>query len=197
VVREELIVVEGGRTGPVSLATTAGLEVHGTVVDERGMPVARASVFASQPGGGFRPTRTDEDGTFVLRNLSPGKVQLTVSGRGMWGGGPRASTQVEAGTSGVRLVLTEGLSLGGRVVDQVSRSPVHGARVSLRQKRENGSSRTRMTIVTNGVFRFTNLEPGEYTLTFSGGGYQEQAEGPHTLVEGRSLDDLLVQLRKE
>jgi Carboxypeptidase regulatory-like domain len=195
-VREQVVVAEGGRTGPIRLVTSAGLEISGVVVDEMGQPVAGASVRALRSGS-QSSARTNAAGAFKLTGLAPGKVRLMVfgGGRGGWmGGGKPVSQEAEAGSSGVRIVLRKGLTLAGRLVDSTTGAQVTGARVSLVSKVGDTMNR-RMTIGMNGSFRFTGLKPGEYSVEVTARGYQQAAEGPHTLVEGRSMEDLVIRMQ--
>jgi hypothetical protein len=52
-----------------------GREVLGVVLDDEDRPVA-AAVYVREPGGGYFPWPTLDDGTFHLRFLPPGPVDL-------------------------------------------------------------------------------------------------------------------------
>jgi RNA polymerase sigma-70 factor (ECF subfamily) len=65
-----------GETAQVRCRLTAGCEVHGCVVDERGVPVERATVSG---GGSYDDQRdTDRDGRFAFRSLRIEALQLRV-----------------------------------------------------------------------------------------------------------------------
>jgi hypothetical protein len=195
-VREKLLVTEGGKTGPVELRPSRGLEISGVVVDERDQPVAGANVLAFRRGGGVS-ARTDAEGRFVLPGLSAGKVNVTVMApfSGAFRG-VQVREEIEAGTSGVRIVFRKGLSLAGRIVSSTTGENVSGASVTL--IRQEGPTQTRrMTIAPDGGFRFRSLEPGEYRIEIAAPGYTATTEGPFALVEGRSIEDILVRLQPE
>ncbi|QSQ21290.1 carboxypeptidase regulatory-like domain-containing protein [Pyxidicoccus parkwayensis] len=108
-------------------------------------------------------TTTGADGTFQLDKLPEGMVAL-------WAIGEDYSTmepEVAAGSEGVELVLTQGLVLAGRVVDEQG-APVVGATVTLFHQ-QHSRYFTQHTH-EDGRFGFDSLPAGEYGLVASSPG---------------------------
>src|SRR5262245_39667059 len=114
--------------------------VAGRVVDERGGPVAGATVRATaSPAGDLERapaevlarTVSAPDGSFRLEGLAPGRLYEVAAGRGL----ALASATVDLPEQGpppaVRLVLRRGRAAAGRVVDEAGQ-PVAAAVVELR-----------------------------------------------------------------
>jgi hypothetical protein len=82
-------------------------EVHGTVADEEGQPLARAQVRLMPARGGARDSRlqaeTDSAGAFTLRGVSPGRWDALVTHLGH--GAVRRRIDVRPGTDTVRARL--------------------------------------------------------------------------------------------
>jgi hypothetical protein len=128
-----VVVAEGRRT---RLQLKAGGSIEGSVVDERGVGVPSFSLgvesFVSPRGArrteaGSARKIEDPSGAFVWDKLSPGSYVLTASAPGR----PITrsdSIEVKTGapTRGVRIVLTPGGSVVGRVLDE-SKNALSGA----------------------------------------------------------------------
>ncbi|MBK8252878.1 MAG: carboxypeptidase regulatory-like domain-containing protein [Polyangiaceae bacterium] len=118
-----------------------GGRIEGTVVDETGSPVARFQIavekFIGEEGddeGGNGRSRTIEDdqGRFVMTNVTPGKYVIAATAEGRPSGRSRMF-DVESGrtVSGVRIELPKGVSVRGIVTDANTRAAVAGATVAL------------------------------------------------------------------
>lgn len=96
--------------------TFTGRVLTGQVVDERGSPVAEASVdaFPENAGGGFSTTTTDSAGRFRLESLSPSIYRVRAARRGFLAPEPEA---VDVGkTSDITIRLQSGAIITGRVI---------------------------------------------------------------------------------
>ena len=60
-------------------AQTEGIELHGTVKDDLGMPVGGASVSLTDSQRRTQSSVTDTAGGYGFRDLVPGKYEVTVS----------------------------------------------------------------------------------------------------------------------
>jgi large repetitive protein len=148
-------------------ATLAGI-----VVDrETDQPIPRAAVFAAttQAATGDRqapsssvmgPTGTD--GRFHFE-VDPGEYRLTVRAEG-YGGEPLTVTASESGTSDLRLTLTRGLSIRGRIVDARGQ-PVGGLRVgALPAEKDSSMLGGGAQSMADGTFDVSGLTAGLYNL---------------------------------
>ncbi|HEY4243891.1 MAG TPA: carboxypeptidase regulatory-like domain-containing protein [Kofleriaceae bacterium] len=115
------------KTGVDLVMRAGGVEVHGTVSDISGGPVAHALVRASaeQRQSDEANIETDDAGKFSLY-VGPGRVHVTAVADGY----------AEAGTWGrapgkFDLLLTPESILSGTVVDAKSNEPIEGARVTI------------------------------------------------------------------
>lgn len=159
--------------------------LSGRVADDRGEPVAGASVQASGD-----QARTDAEGRFVLSRLSPGKVDLQASAPGYR---TRAMPQVPVPEDGdaepVEIVLEPGTSLEGLVLDGEGQ-PVQHAHV--RVLRSGGEQMPMSSGLADeeGRYEVVDLEPGPsevIALLFERGGIVRTAV---ELLPGRNRLDL-------
>jgi len=147
------------------LRLTAGGAIEGAVVDEQGRPVdhyllavesfAPSADPKARYGRGAR-TIDDPTGVFRLEKLPPGRYVLAASAEGR----PPARSdgiEVETGrtTHHVRIVLSRGATLSGRVIDAETRAPLEGARVALDAVTSSGA---------NAIPHATTDAAGSYTL---------------------------------
>jgi protocatechuate 3,4-dioxygenase beta subunit len=145
-----------------------GLVVLGTVVDEHGKPVAHASVWGRSVGGDPRAARgqsgddTDADGSFELKGLSAGDVELNVSAEDLVS--PKDPPKVAAGTRDARVVLTAGGAIEGSVVDEAGK-PLGKLEVSAEGERWRGSASARTR--DDGTFSMKGVDAGNYRVTAS------------------------------
>ncbi|MHC4165007.1 MAG: carboxypeptidase regulatory-like domain-containing protein, partial [Planctomycetota bacterium] len=89
-------------TRDLRLVALAGTEVRGTVVDERGRPIAGAIVQAVGPDGSRRRALTKGDGSFAITGVHAKTVRVNVTAEGY------AASSVEdvlAGSGAVRVAL--------------------------------------------------------------------------------------------
>lgn len=173
-----LLVCVGGTTDAQTPPVTA---IAGTVADDRGAPLAAATVTVTsvQPRTA-RTTTTDPAGRFRVDALAPGVYTLAATASA--GYAPRAfghASLEDAGTP-IRLVLGQQFSatitlprtssISGQLLDE-SGAPATGSVRAMAWVRRNGS-RTRQSFTAtaddDGHYRIANLSPGSYTITANG-----------------------------
>jgi len=168
------------KTGPGQLVSRSvelapGQQVAGRVVDERERPVAGARVevdstydasgFGGQYWGSSIRTTSGPDGSFLLNDLSPGWVDLLAQKEGY---ALAKALRVEVGQTDLQLVLREGASLGG-VVLNAQRQPAAGASVRLHFSQQEGGIQGRLqqsSVLSgdDGRWTFEHLEAGTYEV---------------------------------
>jgi len=149
------------------VALEAPLRIAGRVLDPRGNPVAGARVGAGQHRGRIHAgntiappspprlveTRSDEKGGFVLGGLPAGVFQVEAEAEGF---APAVVSGVASGESALEIVLEEGFTVHGTVVDAGTLEPVAGAEVEL-----SLSSRRKATTDSRGLFVIRGYPRGE------------------------------------
>lgn len=153
-------------TGNLEIVLEEGLTISGTVMDADGKPVANVTISCNplvrdrenrQPN---RNTTTDSAGAFSVGGLSPGDFQLSLAnwtGSGQQGLVLENADKIAAGSQGIRLVATKGLTIAGSVVDEAG-GPARGAFVSA-QPKAGGRGRS-ARVGDDGTFELTGLAPG-------------------------------------
>ncbi|MEV7288267.1 MFS transporter [Streptomyces sp. NPDC093252] len=139
--------------------------VKGSVRDGvGGLPVVGATVVVTDVRGELLATRTTgEEGGFSFGELVPGRVTVAVTAAGFR---PRA-LPVEVGGGGVAradVALDAGARIGGVV--RAPHGPLADARVTLVDAAGNLVGAT--TTGPDGVYAFTGLDGGEYTVIATG-----------------------------
>ncbi len=174
-----------------TLVLIPGAAIEGTVVDDRGLPIAGAAVRAvpqSRMPSAFvrRMSATgkspdavsDVDGRFRLPDQVPGaRVDLSVEKEGFVA---VSLSGVEApNAEPLEIVLRPTSSVLGRVIDSDGQ-PIVGAAVDVRPERGRGSGmgspswNQQFTSGDDGTFEITGVEPGRATVAASAAGYRRQ-----------------------
>jgi hypothetical protein len=120
----------------IHLATGRTANISGIAVDSRGQPHAARNVglterflreFAGGGGSSAGSTLTGSDGSFVLRNVTPGEYQLSItSGSIQAGDGENARVNLVvngANIDNLRLVTSAGWSASGRIITDDGSAP--------------------------------------------------------------------------
>ncbi|MCH9687146.1 MAG: carboxypeptidase regulatory-like domain-containing protein, partial [Deltaproteobacteria bacterium] len=166
---------EGVPTGSdaVKLHLAAGGGVRGTLVSSDGLAVPGATVVALRHLGPMRRTQQalvtvfDAAGEFSLGGLQPGVYDI-VGGAADHALARVGGVEVGAGIVEVSLVLPDGGSIAGRVVDAGSGKAVAQARVEVERGIAAGSSITpaRSSALTDvdGAFVVRGVEPGRHSV---------------------------------
>ncbi len=158
----------------VEIVLENGLSITGVVVDERGSPVSQLSlqvvpVDPQSPNVQQSSGWTDHEGKFTAGGLLAGSYRIEVA---QWGG-PNQGYVIDppltaaAGTTGLRIVVSKGISITGSVLDDAGRAVDN---VSVHASSKKGGHRPGQT-KSDGTFEIAGLQAGEtYTV-------QAQAQG--------------------
>jgi protocatechuate 3,4-dioxygenase beta subunit len=156
----------------------AGLSLRGRVVDREDKPV-RAMVHAmptemtTPRPGAF--TQSEDDGTFVLRGLLPGKLRVMANARDHISPEPVEVDLADDRAPELKLVVDSGGTLEGSVVDE-DRRPVEGAEIMVMGQQAGGWGPPARSLA-DGTFVQKGLAPGEYRVSASKGGMMLRAPG--------------------
>ncbi len=176
------------REAPVRVVLQATSRVSGRAVDPDGKPVAGAGIYLSEleaqsvegdsflsPSGRSHRGVTDDEGGFVLDDVSPGPISL----RGEAPGRQPAkleSLEVKAGQdlAGLEVVLPPAAAVEGKVLSPDGQ-PVPDATVSVAQPAQNdlpSFSSLRAATDGDGWYRLDGISPGKQTLEARAEGYR-------------------------
>lgn len=179
---ETPVPVRPGETARTSLVLSEGGTIAGSVQDDAGQPIAGAMVWAQPVQGRSRRSatypsaRTQSDGRFELRGMSPGSWQLQAHASGY---APGEQLTAEAGAQDVAVRLKRLAWLEGEVL--AGGQPYAGTfHVVLKRRagrdgktaRDEGNWAGLETQTFNhpeGRFTCRGLEGGEYVVTASNG----------------------------
>lgn len=156
----------------------ASLAISGVVEDAAGLPAEGALVSAwpaSDPAAPPALAHADAQGAFRLAGLSAGAFALTASRADL----APARAEVEAGAAGVRLRLTPGGRLEGRVRDRASGAAVVLFTVVV----EGAAPRLASVVDGEGRFELGGLLPGEARVRVLAPGYAHSPEARLTVPE--------------
>ena len=157
--RKRVRIAEGDRVAVTLQLSASVSELRGRAVDDGGFPVERAQVTLISLRAGTKLRRTtfsDADGTFIFSGLPDPPYQLkAIHSEYSEAQVDRVSTT----EAEVQVVLVQGISLQGRVVDDWTDEGVGGADLTL-----SGPGRFEATTDDDGGFSFRNVSVGAYTL---------------------------------
>jgi protocatechuate 3,4-dioxygenase beta subunit len=153
----------------VELILLPGLTVSGRIVDERGAPVAEAELAAAPvapgtapAGARLRTARSSADGSFEVRGLQPGRLELVARATGFVP--VRAELALGEGSlAGIEVRLARGGSIHGRLLglepgelerlEVAAFSPQHGGAigraVSVQSYRVDGLAAGEWTVIAS------------------------------------------------
>jgi hypothetical protein len=178
---EVIKVVEGQSNTQVDIRMNMGGTITGSVVGPDGLPVAGAQVsthddsFEDALDSFFenlvptnvteRKTRTNSEGKFVLKLLTPETYQVRVAHHNFTDKSVRGIA-VKSGTVDVgQIKLQVGGSLHGTVYNQ---SGAAAARAFVHLESYDGQKTYTDRADDKGNYRFENVRPGQYTLSATG-----------------------------
>jgi protocatechuate 3,4-dioxygenase beta subunit len=154
--------VAAGTKG-LRLTAAKGQTICGVVVDEDGKPVDNAWVHAVDPkdeGRGSRNAQSRADGTFEIAGLEKGRTySVRASARYRVGA---KSDDVEVGATGLKLVLSKGLTSTGRLLDSGG-APLANAQISFSPNEAKDGFGTQVVRTDDdGKFVVSGLVAGPY-----------------------------------
>lgn len=162
----------GGRETTRIVLPEAGGALAGRTVDEAGRPVGRAQVRVESmaPGAGAAPrvTFSDDAGYFELEDAPPRPWRVSADHADYAQGEP-IDVDEAPGRDGLRVVLREGVSASGRVIDRARGEGVGGAEVVLESLDVPGVIRSARSDA-EGAFVIPRARPGRYVARVSADG---------------------------
>jgi large repetitive protein len=193
-----------------------GGTIRGRVIDAATKePVRHFEAGASPERGGgvvrvqapqsLRPFQS-EDGSFVLENVPPGRLRVTVRAGGYLDGTASGIEVAEGAVGEIDVSLDRGVRLTGMVQGPDGR-PLGGVRVSISEEEDDFrrmifALSSDATTDSSGRYVVEAVEPGEATISFSRDGYQTlrksaEMRGRETrvdarLTEGRAVAGVVV-----
>ncbi|MEW6744900.1 MAG: sigma-70 family RNA polymerase sigma factor [Planctomycetota bacterium] len=154
----DVVSIVAGQVVDVVIQLGMGATVKGVVRDAGGRALAQVHFWSSR---GESATSSQLDGSFELRDLTPGRLELVADGPGKG----KATVSFEASPGDVlewNPVLEPGCCLEGRVIDETGAVVSgHGVRAELVDINLS-SPRGRVITDINGMFRITNCMEGAY-----------------------------------
>ena len=218
--RSESIVGTGGElTKDIVVALRKGATIEGKVVDQDNKPVAGAMLRWTlvkgedgKDGGGedwetamrlrtAAPTATLEDGSFVIREVSPGKLRVRAQATGYLPGDKEDLMVAEGGSTRCDMTIQKGMTLAGKVA-LPDGAPAVGARVHASRQWEKDekqnyardweSTNFNVDVKPDGSFEIKAMIDGRYEVTASLDDYAPST--PETVPAGSS--GLVLVLRK-
>ena len=164
--------------------------ITGKVTSPTGTALALATVSAYQSGTLIKSTTTLTDGTYTLANLNSGSYDLTATLSG-YQSQTKTGISVAAGgtTSGINFSLTSSSQQYGSVTGVVTNQ---NGTVASGMIVTASIGRTKYTAITNssGVYTFTNLPTGSYTVKATSKGLT--GSGSATIQAGQTVTLNLV-----
>jgi hypothetical protein len=141
----------------------SGTAVSGIVLDkDSSAPVPQAGVSANSDASTTSPafSTTGPDGRFEIE-VEPGRLRLSAGARGYVGSNVEVDVP-ESGTSDLRLEITKGLAINGRLVDAAGRG-LSGVLVAAHSRGPEVVTRSWQTL-GDGSFTLDGLRAGSYVL---------------------------------
>ncbi|MGE0400080.1 MAG: sigma-70 family RNA polymerase sigma factor [Kofleriaceae bacterium] len=189
-----------GGTKNVALVLDPGFILGGQVVTTSGEPVPAYTLLVMRRLGVAREMVTtrsivEPDGKFRVR-VTSGEYELVASASGL---APSAPTVAGAGDKDAKIVVSEGATLTGKVIDATSGAPLPYARV-MREGAGGGASAQPANAGTvtreDGTFELTGIPPGPLSITVGAGEHHPKIEAGMMAVDGATLGPLIVALTK-
>jgi uncharacterized GH25 family protein len=192
-VRAKSITVSGPNT--VEATLDPSVEITGRVV-RGGAGVENVGIFVFSMEGDSSEATTGPDGSFTLRNLSPGPARVSMRKEDELISENRSLT---APARDVVIELPAGTRVSGRVIDKATRRPLSAFQVGISTARSGGG----MVMMTPPVMKNVTSDDGTFTLDYVPAGamnFVAQAPGYSTtrlnlnVEENKPITDLEIEL---
>jgi RNA polymerase sigma-70 factor (ECF subfamily) len=189
--------VAGGTRG-VAIELTAGQALAGTVASADGTPVPAFTLFVFHRNGAARDlvlsrSLVDAAGHFSV-HLTPGAYELIAAANG-WAQSTPAMATAPGGE--LRLVMSPGAILRGKVVSASDGSPIARARVA-REALHGGTTAQPANVGTvtraDGTFELRGVPPGPVSVIVMAEGFDHKIEAGMTAREDGDLAPVQVAL---
>jgi RNA polymerase sigma-70 factor (ECF subfamily) len=189
--------VAGGTRG-VAIELTSGQALAGTVASADGTPVPAFTLFVFHREGAARDlvlsrSLVDASGHFSV-HVTPGAYELVAAANGWAQSAPAPAT---APGGELRLVMSPGAILRGKVVSASDGSPIARARVT-REALHGGTSAQPANVATvtraDGSFELRGVPPGPVSIVVMGEGFDHKIEAGMTAREDGDLAPVQVAL---
>jgi RNA polymerase sigma-70 factor (ECF subfamily) len=189
-----------GGAQDVVLTLDGGKTISGRVENASGEPVPAYTMLVLRRDGLARQSVVersivDPRGAFSVR-VPDGDYELLAAASG-WA--PSEGVTAKAGAKDVRIVVTTGATLRGRVIDADTGMPLQYARVA-REGAGGGASAQPANAGTvtraDGTFELTGIPPGPLSFSIGAGDYHPRLEAGLTAVDGGVLGPIQIALKK-
>lgn len=189
--------VKGGAKD-VTLVASTGAVLAGTVLTSDRQPVGAYTLLVMKREGAGRElivakSIVDARGKFSV-HVPPGDYDLTATATGS---APSAPVTATAPKDDLALMVTEGGTLRGMVVDAATGAPLQYARV-MREAVGGGASAQPANAGTvtrdDGTFELTGIPPGSFAITIGAGGYHPKIEAGLTATDGQVTGPVKIAL---
>ena len=176
---------------PVVIRLTEGASVVVTVLEDRGKPLAGASVKTDED----HVAKSDAQGKATLEPVNPGWVAVHAQAEG-YAPGSAFTTIGSSGASGqITMTLHKGYAVSGKVVDEAGKAIVK-AKVDSKDGMWDfgGDADEDVTTDDKGQFTFAALAPGSHTLSAVDGEHAPARSTPIT-VKDRAITGVVITMK--
>lgn len=159
--------------------------ILGTVVNENADPIISAVVELDANGTFVAQVITDASGNFAINGVAPGVYNLNVKAKNYQHASQGVIILPSTSSLANFILSSEPGSLSGRVIDDISKSPISGVLIKLQET--NNKSLLGITAVgnvvfttftdTNGYYLFEGISRGSYAVSVSAKDYQGKTQG--------------------
>jgi RNA polymerase sigma factor (sigma-70 family) len=187
----------------VTLTLPVGVAITGTVVTTHGdaVPAFTLTVYRRQGARrGFEVARSyvSASGQFEI-HVAPGDIEISAAATG-WAPSPALRVDAKAGTPPIKLTVSAGATLTGKVVDSITSQPIAYARVMNEAMTGGGASASPSNVGTvtrsDGTFELTGLPSGPVAVTIAAGDYHPKIEGGMTATDEATLGPITIAITK-
>lgn len=196
-------------TQDLTLTLTKGAALRGVVRDKAtSAPVVAFTVTVLKAIGPLERseyhvmTFFDAQGRYEIAGLDSGSFMLVVAAHG-YASSPEVPFEVPdpaADPAPVDVALSRGSRLTGSVLEEKTKKPIEGARVSLEGRSGSGSGGAPLLASTtsgaDGGFELSGLGPGMRSITVVAAGHHGRIVSGLAVAEGKDLGPITVELAK-